>query len=128
MSVQTSPAKRTLNISLALFVGLIMWIFLFHNDWVVAGIPKAHAQAATISDSDLSNCQGEIKAPACSKSCPSTSYEIGRDQNGAPICHAQPTGCPYGDAIPLDSPKCQPPVAHTSDVPAAPEITQLQGK
>lgn len=38
------------------------------------------------------------------QSCPAGSYEI--DQG---VCKKEPTGCPYGDSIPLDSPKCVPP-------------------
>lgn len=40
--------------------------------------------------------------------CLPGSYEIGRADDGSPICKAEPTGCPYGDSIPLDSPKCAP--------------------
>ena len=39
--------------------------------------------------------------------CPEGSYEIGRkEEDGEPICKLEPTGCPYGDSIPVDSPKC----------------------
>ncbi len=37
--------------------------------------------------------------------CPVGSDEIGIDENGDPICKAHPTGCPYGDSIPL-GPEC----------------------
>lgn len=33
--------------------------------------------------------------------CPAGSYEIDRTEDGKPICKAEPTGCPYGDSIPL---------------------------
>ena len=36
--------------------------------------------------------------------CPSGSYSI---DDG--VCKQEPTGCPYGDSILLDSPKCAPP-------------------
>jgi hypothetical protein len=36
--------------------------------------------------------------------CPAGSYAIGDG-----VCKNEPTGCPYGDSIPLDSPKCAPP-------------------
>lgn len=36
-------------------------------------------------------------------SCPEGSYQIGED-----VCKAEPTGCPYGDSIPIDSEKCVP--------------------
>lgn len=38
-------------------------------------------------------------------SCSAGSYEIGREDNGTPICKNEPTGCPYGDSIPL-GPDC----------------------
>lgn len=35
--------------------------------------------------------------------CPEGSYDAGMiDKNGEPICKLTPTGCPYGDAIPMD--------------------------
>lgn len=49
-----------------------------------------------------------LKDGICRPGCPSGSYEIGRSDNGYAICKNQPTGCPYGDSIPLDSPKCAP--------------------
>lgn len=40
------------------------------------------------------------------KECPDGSYNIGIEKNNEVICKLEPTGCPYGDSIPLDSPKC----------------------
>jgi len=38
--------------------------------------------------------------------CHEGSYEIGRKEDGGdPICKLEPTGCPYGDSIPL-GPDC----------------------
>lgn len=42
--------------------------------------------------------------------CPIGYYEI--DAN---TCKREPTGCPYGDSIPLDSPKCAPQVDSQND-------------
>lgn len=65
------------------------------------------------------------------QSCPAGSYEIGRkDPGGEPICKLEPTGCPYGDSIPLDSPKCAPPenpAAYEPYVPIEP-VEIMQGK
>lgn len=36
------------------------------------------------------------------KSCPAGSYDIGITKDGDPICKLEPTGCPYGDSIPMD--------------------------
>lgn len=35
--------------------------------------------------------------------CPAGTYDAGG------FCKNEPTGCPFGDSIPLDSPKCAPP-------------------
>lgn len=51
--------------------------------------------------------QVEQAQPQPAVQCPSGSYRIGgTDQQ--PVCKSEPTGCPYGDSIPLDSPKCAP--------------------
>lgn len=34
--------------------------------------------------------------------CPAGSYDIGISKDGSPICKLEPTGCPYGDSIPMD--------------------------
>lgn len=41
------------------------------------------------------------------KTCPAGTYNIGTINE--PVCKNEPTGCPYGDSIPVDSPKCAPP-------------------
>lgn len=41
------------------------------------------------------------------KDCPAGSYSIGIDDKGLNICKLEPTGCPFGDSVPLD--KCAPP-------------------
>lgn len=51
--------------------------------------------------------QPKTAAPA-PKQCPAGSYRIG-GTDSEPVCKAEPTGCPYGDSIPVDSPKCAPP-------------------
>lgn len=41
-------------------------------------------------------------------SCPDGSYAIGYDTDGiTAICKKEPTGCPFGDSIPIE--KCTPP-------------------
>lgn len=34
--------------------------------------------------------------------CPAGSYDIGISKDGSPLCKLEPTGCPYGDSIPMD--------------------------
>lgn len=66
--------------------------------------PVEPANASNCIDAECSNHHGK-PAP-----CPAGSYQIGYDENtNELICKAEPTGCPYGDSIPVDSPKCVPP-------------------
>lgn len=40
--------------------------------------------------------------------CPAGSYNIGsKEPGGEPICKLEPTGCPWGDSVPME--KCAPP-------------------
>lgn len=71
--------------------------------------------------------------PEVPKECPAgttlVDYENGDKQK--PICKGEPTGCPYGDSIPLDSPKCVPPteVENTTPTPVeTPETEVFFGK
>ncbi len=45
-----------------------------------------------------------VSVPQHSK-CPAGSYDIDITKDGNPICKLEPTGCPYGDSIPL-GPDC----------------------
>ena len=42
-----------------------------------------------------------VNAQQAVKPCPDGSYSIGTEKNGEHICKLEPTGCPYGDSIPL---------------------------
>lgn len=64
---------------------------------------------------------GEQPAKA---TCPAGSYEIGIEKDGQPLCKLEPTGCPYGDSIPLDSPKCAPPTNPEAYTPWQPEAVK----
>jgi len=46
------------------------------------------------------------------KDCPAGTRLVGyeNDDKQKPVCKGEPTGCPYGDQIPVDSPKCAPAV------------------
>lgn len=49
-----------------------------------------------------------VSTPQTAKaSCPDGTYNINTEAD--PVCKQQPTGCPYADSIPVDSPKCVPP-------------------
>ncbi len=58
---------------------------------------------------------------AQTEQCASGSYEIDR-QNNKPICKSDPTGCPYGENIPLDDPKCAPTMKEEIKVYQSPEL------
>jgi hypothetical protein len=45
---------------------------------------------------------GIVGAEAPAKTCPEGSYDIGISKDGEPLCKLNPTGCPYGDSIPMD--------------------------
>lgn len=71
------------------------------------------------------------------KECPAgtTLVDYENDDKQKPICKGEPTGCPYGDSIPVDSPKCVPPKEDTpvvkSTTPTPVEDTvypEFQGK
>lgn len=62
--------------------------------------------------------------------CPKGSYSIGITKDNQPLCKLEPTGCPYGDSIPVDSPKCTPPTQPEAYTPWEPEqpTQEMQGK
>lgn len=53
--------------------------------------------------------------------CPDGTYQIGMDEYNQPICKSEPTGCPYGDSIALDSGKCEAPAGQSPAAPAEPK-------
>lgn len=56
-----------------------------------------------------------------SNECAPGSYSIGDG-----ICKQEPTGCPYGDSIPIDSPKCAPPQENTIEELPTPTLESKQ--
>lgn len=82
-------ALKTILIILAILFGL----FYFGH---VIGVD---AQSADKFDGE---CTGQETVGRCADKCPDGSYEIGtKDETGEAICKLEPTGCPYGDSIPL---------------------------
>ncbi len=79
--------RRGFNFLLFALVAAALWLVLAHPDWIVAGPPTV--QAWSVEETE----------------CPAGSYEIGRSDKDMPICKKEPTGCPYGDSIPL-GPDC----------------------
>ena len=63
---------------------------------------------------------GGVGAEPTPETCPAGSYEIDRKDDGSPLCRLEPTGCPYGDSIPLDSPHCAPPSSPDAYAPYVP--------
>lgn len=89
--------KKKDKIQLAVIWGLVFFLVL--ASWIALTIymnTPAHAAAETYP-TETSSHQGR---------CPAGSYEIG-SKNEEPICKLEPTGCPWGDSVPMD--KCAPP-------------------
>lgn len=73
------------------------------------GVVTALAIAPTkFEPVERTNAENNCIDSACSNHsgkptpCPEGSYSIGIEKNGENICKLEPTGCPYGDSIPLD--------------------------
>lgn len=76
--------------------------------------------------------KGKEGDPECApnpKECPAGTTIAGYkdEQLQEPICKGEPTGCPYGDSIPVDSPKCVPPsdVENTTPTPVKEDETEV---
>jgi hypothetical protein len=91
----TKKDKIQLTIIYGLLFVLLLATWIAYSIWV--NTPVAHAA----SEEQTSGFYETDR-------CPAGSYEIG-ERDGQAICKLEPTGCPYGDSIPLDSPKCAPP-------------------
>lgn len=57
--------------------------------------------------------------------CPAGSYDIGISKDGQPICKLEPTGCPYGDSIPMDMCNKFKPAEPVQPAPTPPEPQTL---
>lgn len=65
--------------------------------------------------------------PYVPTTCPAGYDDIGKEENGDAICKLQPTGCPYGDSIPL-GPACdkqKPVVENPTPTPVETEETEV---
>jgi hypothetical protein len=121
--------KKTFNVGLIAALVVMGYVSIFHSDWVVAGIPKVSAQSIS-SDKADPECTGHETAGRCADKCPNeTDTLLGYDQEtGAAVCKSAPTGCPYGDSIPMDEcDKFAPQPAVYNDYQAAP-TADLSGK
>lgn len=127
----TTKRKVKIALSIVIIAGIV-WCALAGVR--VVSRPDRVSAAPLSSDKYDGDCSPTDTAGRCSDKCPPGSYEIGREDTGAAICHLEPTGCPYGDAIPLDSPKCAPPqtdpsTAVINDPPAEAAVpASCQGK
>jgi len=62
---------------------------------------------------------GKAYGQEAEQQCPAGSYSIGENKNGDLICKLEPTGCPYGDSIPL-GPDCDKHAPQKVQEPSAP--------
>lgn len=60
--------------------------------------------------------------PESVKKCPAGSYDIGISKTNEPLCKLEPTGCPYGDSIPLNDVKCVAPKEYPPIIETVPYI------
>jgi len=100
MSAKT--INKTLNIVLVLAVLTAGYMAVFHADWIVAGPQKVNAQSIP-SDKADEECTGQETAGRCADKCPNQTDTLqGYDkETGAAVCRSAPTGCQYGDSIPM---------------------------
>lgn len=100
---------------------------------VSAALPaKTRPQPAQAQQSDKydGGCTGHETQGRCADKCPPGTYQIGIDERyGSAICKNEPTGCPYGDSIPL-GPECDKhkPVKSTVKPAQPPKAAQCGGK
>jgi hypothetical protein len=102
------------------------------KDFPYNGPVKENGQP--VNDKSISDAWCADNAPVVTpedpKTCPEGTVNIGTEQE--PECRDEPTGCPYGDSIPVDSPKCVAPqdeVENTTPTPVETQDTEIfQGK
>jgi hypothetical protein len=46
--------------------------------------------------------QTRTQSAVAVQACPEGTYNVGETKTNEPLCKIIPTGCPYGDSIPLD--------------------------
>lgn len=130
---QTSTFKKSLNIALAIIVIAMTWLVVAHPDWIIAG-PPVHAEGIGTSDKFDGECTGTETAGRCADKCPNPTDTLqGYDkETGAAVCRSAPTGCPYGDSVPLgpDCDKLAPAqtVYNDPQLPDPQSVDDIQGK
>jgi hypothetical protein len=98
----------------------IIWGLVIILGFVVV----SYVHAAPMDKFD-GECTGQETAGRCSDKCPVGSYNIGWNADGSAICKAEPTGCPYGDSIPLGD-ACDKAALVQSDVPKTTDTSTVQ--
>lgn len=95
--INTNMSKKD-KIQLAVIWGLAFVLYLGLYIWfqIYTSTP---ASAASLDQPSTSFVHVDT--------CPPGSYSIGIEKDGVHICKLEPTGCPFGDSVPLD--KCAPP-------------------
>lgn len=79
------------GLAFVLYLGLYIWFQIYTST-------PAHAASL---ETNVGGFSVEVGV------CPPGSYNIGTKDGVNPICKLEPTGCPFGDSVPLD--KCAPP-------------------
>lgn len=103
--------KKNILIAITIIVGIILI-----TQTVNAAQPANPGKSGEKLPDPAVACDqpANAKNPHCvpKKDCPAGTYVIGYEDEEfqKPICKGEPTGCPYGENTPIDSPKCAPPV------------------
>lgn len=110
--------KLTILILLCLLVGV----------GTVSACHKPNQPEVIVNDKQDEPCTGEETAGRCVDKCPNqTDTLLGYDEEtGAAICKLAPTGCPYGDSVPLgaECDKLAPPLPAVEQPP----VVEFRGK
>lgn len=95
--VKKNMSKKD-KIQLTVIWGAVFFLLLFAHIWL---------QIYTAGPVGAASLDQPSSTFIETKDCPAGSYNIGISKDGLTICKLEPTGCPFGDSVPLD--KCAPP-------------------
>lgn len=111
-----------------LFIGAVALSIMISGMFAFLPVQTRPQPAAAQQQSDKydGDCTGQETEGRCADKCPDGSYAIDYTETGAAICKQEPTGCPYGDSIPL-GPECDKHAQESANQPpAAPVKNSVQ--
>lgn len=112
--------KQIIVLAVLIVAGLSFTAYASRSQVTPKEEVKKTSQTAPISETcpPPKEVVGErcIESQKCPDGTTLVDYEDGVYKQ-KPICKGNPTGCPYGDSIPVDSPKCVPPTEVENTTP-----------